>query len=42
MENDILKLIEKYSDISSFSGLRTLVRILFGLADLLGSNLEII
>ena len=40
--NDILKMIERCSDISSVSSFRILVGMLFGPADFLGLKLEII
>ena len=42
MANDVLKTIERCSDISFVSSLRILVRMLFGSANFLGLNLEII
>ena len=42
MLNDVLKMIERFSDISSLSILRILVGMLFGPADLLGLTFEII
>ena len=40
--NDVLKVIERCSDISSVSGLRILAGMLFGPADFFGSKLKII
>ena len=40
--NDVLKMIERCSDISPVSSLRILVGMLFGPADFLGFKLEII
>ena len=42
MANDVLKMIERCSDISPVSSLRILVGMLFGPADFLGFKLEII
>ena len=42
MANDILKMIERCSDISSVSSLRILVGMLFGPADFLGLKFEIV
>ena len=39
---NVLKMIERYSDISFVSSLRILVRMLFGSDNFLGLNLEII